>query len=525
MPPDDFGYIRQLALSALNQGKTEQAVGYCRRLTVLRPRDPDGHFLLGMAEDARNNTKDAVAAVESALSFEETAEYLAHYGRLLSRFKKMDMAAQAADRALALNPKDPLTLDTIGCVFSRLGQHNRAIPIFEQAVNGQPNNPQFRFNLATSHQFTGDFEAAEQDYELIIDHTPSFVKAHTALSTLRRQTSERNHIARLEGLLTKVRDPAAALHIRYALAKECEDVGRDYDAFQHLHAANTKRKASLKYDFKQDSALFRAVMSAFTSPLPVTEHQPTSDSTPIFILGMPRTGTTLVDRIVSSHPDVVSAGELQTLPLLIKQMSGSTTPVVLDETALSTASNIDRVDLGRRYIAESAALRKGGPYFTDKLPLNFFNVGFVVEALPSARIICLRRSPMDTVWSNYKNLFATDFSYYNYSYDVRDTAEYIVLFNALMDHWDSVYPRHVHHLSYEDLVSDFEAQVCRLIDHCELDWSDKCLHFHENEAAVATPSAVQVREPIYTGSVGKWRRFEAHLGDAVAVFEREGLAL
>ena len=137
-----------------------------------------------------------------------------------------------------------------------------------------------------------------------------------------------------------------------------------------------KRKASLKYDFKQDSALFRAVMSAFTSPLPVTEHQPTSDSTPIFILGMPRTGTTLVDRIVSSHPDVVSAGELQTLPLLIKQMSGSTTPVVLDETALSTASNIDRVDLGRRYIAELYAADKF-PVFGEPVCVRLSLIKFV----------------------------------------------------------------------------------------------------------------------------------------------------
>jgi tetratricopeptide (TPR) repeat protein len=392
-------------------------------------------------------------------------------------------------------------------------------------VERQPDNPQFRFNLASSRQFVGDFDRAEQEYEHIIKVVPGFVKAHTSLSALRTQTENNNHITRLEQVLCKTRDQTSALHLRYALAKECEDIGRDDEAFSHLGAANTAHKKALKYNIESDREIFAALTKAFPKS---QGHQPSPGapaSAPIFIIGMPRSGTTLVDRIISSHPDVESAGELQTFPVLLKTMSGTKSRVVLDQDTIQKAAEIDFKDLGQRYMTESAAHRRDLKRFTDKLPLNFFNVGYIANALPNAKIVCLRRDPMDTVWSNFKHLFATDFSYYNYSYDLRDTAHYIVMFNRLMDHWDQVFPGLVHPLKYENLVADFEPEVRKLIDHLDLEWSERCLTFHENEAAVATPSSVQVRSPIYAGSVGKWHRFEDYLQNAKDIFAANGLAL
>lgn len=479
-----------------------------------------------MALDATNCTLDAVTAVETALKLEESAEYLAHYARLLAQLKRMGDAASAADKALSMHPNDALTLDTIGCVFSRLGQHDRAIPIFQRSVAQQPDHPQFRFNLATSRQFAGDFDQAEKEFEHILAVAPGFIKAHAALSALRTQTPEDNHIDRLEEVLERVRDPAARLHLLYALAKECEDIGRDDDAFEYLRDANTARKTTLGYTIDKDRALFESIKSAFPSGRAVESGRSTETAAtehPIFVIGMPRSGTTLVDRIISSHPNVESAGELQTLPLVIKKMSGSKTPVVLDEDTINHISSEDLDDLRERYLSESKAQRRPAVFFTDKLPLNFFNAGFIVESMPDAKIVCLRRNPMDTVWSNYKHLFATNFSYYNYSYDVRDTAEYVALFNDLMDHWDTVIPEAIHHVKYENLVSNFDAEVRELISYLGLPWSDACLRFNENQAAVATPSAVQVRSPVYAGSVGKWKRFGRHLGEAAAVFEQRGI--
>ncbi|MEQ8507692.1 MAG: sulfotransferase [Rhodospirillaceae bacterium] len=524
---DDFTRTRDLALSSLNQGKLDQALGYCQRLTELKPTDPDGFFLMGMVQDAQSNVADALVAVQTALELGETAEYLAHYARILSRVKRMEAALKAASRAMALNPQDALTLDTIGCVFSRVGKHEAAIPIFETAVAQQPDHPQFRFNLASSRQFTGDFDTAEQDYEHIIKVAPSFVKAHMALSSLRTQTADSNHIERLEQILTATRDPRSALHLRYALAKECEDVGRDDEAFAHLKAANTAHKQALGYDIARDRAIFNGLIDAFTlddvaeNTGAAPEFGPTDEA--IFIVGMPRSGTTLVDRIISSHPEVDSAGELQTFPVLLKMMSGTRSTVVLDPETIERAKAIDFKTLGQRYLFDSAAHRGDLPFFTDKLPLNFLNIGYIAKALPKAKIIALRRNPMDTLWSNFKHLFATEFSYYNYSYDVKDAANYIVMFNKLMDHWDAVLPGKIHHIHYENLVSGFELEVRRAIAHLDLKWADACLTFHENDAAVATPSSVQVRSPIYAGSVGKWKRFEKHLSEAAEIFGKNGL--
>lgn len=520
---NDFTQTRQLALASLSKGRPDQAVGYCQRLTQLRPQDPDGYFLLGMAEDARNQIAAAIAAVEKAISYKETAEYLAHYARILSRLKRMDRAAAAAQKAIDLEPKDALTLDTIGCVYSRIGQHAKAIPIFEQAIALKSDNPQFRFNLATSLQFVGELDKAEKEHEHIIQLAPGFVKAHTALSSLRKQTKENNHIARLDSILGRVRNPKSSLHLRYALAKECEDIGLDNDAFEHLNTANTQHKKMLGYSIDTDRILFQALKSAFPEKIEQQAAEEFASDDPIFIVGMPRSGTTLVDRIISSHPDVESAGELQVLPLLLKRMSGTDSRVVLDPETIAAAKEINFSELGKQYITESLPHRTSDRRFTDKLPLNFFNVGYVAQALPNAKIVCLRRNPMDTVWSNFKHLFATDFSYYNYSYDLRDTAEYIAMFNDLVDHWDKVMPSRVYNLHYENLVSDFEPQVRKLIEHLELDWSDHCLRFYENEEAVATPSAAQVRNPIYAGSVGKWKRFEKHLSDAIETFKSRGV--
>jgi hypothetical protein len=271
------------------------------------------------------------------------------------------------------------------------------------------------------------------------------------------------------------------------------------------------------------AALFAAAREAFART-PLGGGDPSA--APIFIVGMPRTGTTLVDRILSAHPQVHSAGELQAMPLAIKQLAGTRSRLVIDPETVAASIGLDPHAVGSLYLqrANQHRLRADGR-FIDKLPANFLNIGQIAGALPNASIVCLRRHPMDTVWSNFKNLFATTSAYYSYSYDLLDTARYYARFDRLMAFWDRLLPGRILPLSYEDLVADQEGESRRLYAHCGLDWTDAALEFHNQTSAVATPSAAQVRRPINRDAVARWRSHATALAPVQALFEAQGIAI
>jgi hypothetical protein len=248
-----------------------------------------------------------------------------------------------------------------------------------------------------------------------------------------------------------------------------------------------------------------------------------SGAAPIFVVGMPRTGTTLVERILSSHPLVASAGESQNLPLLVKRAAGTRSNRVLDEATVAEAASLDFSALGRDYVASTRPPGRK-PRFVDKMPLNFLYLGYIHLALPNAKIVCLRRHPLDTCLSNFRQLFARDFSYYNYAYDLGDVGSYYVLFDSLMRHWRETLPGKILEVEYERLVEDQEAQTRRLLEFCGLPWASECLDFHENRSPVATASAVQVRTPMNAASVGRWRHYAAELSMLRTQLERAGIA-
>jgi tetratricopeptide (TPR) repeat protein len=508
----------------------------------------EAHFLRGMSEANAGRIVQALQAVGMAVSLADRAEYLGQYARLLVQVRREAEGLQVADRAAALKPSDALTLDTIGCVYSRLGAHDRAAPLFAAAVAQQPDHVQMRYNLASSLGFLGRFEDAAVNYEALIAMDPGYTRAHFALSSLKKQSGASNHIKRLEALLPKVRNSVEHLHVRYALAKECEDLA-DHDAsFGHLEAANRPRKVELGYSIDSDRKLFARLMDQFarddyfhgvgegvsrgqgiSGDPAVSPGRGAGDSgavdagAPIFIFGMPRTGTTLVDRILSSHPLVESAGELQVMQIVIKRLTATASRVALDPQTIDAAARLAPIRVGADYLEGAAPHRKTARRFIDKLPLNFLYAGYIARALPSAKLICLRRDPLDTVWSNYRHLFATGYSYYSYSFDLMDTARYYVLFDRLMRFWEERFPGRILQVQYESLVDDQEAQTRRLLEHCALPWNEACLSFHENASAVATPSATQVRQPLYRTALGRWRRYERYLQPVREYFESEGI--
>lgn len=515
------------ARAALRRGDLPAAAAAARALALASPEQPTGFFLLGMVAAEAGQIAKAIPLMEAAVERGPEAEHLAQLARLLILLKRDGEAGDAARKAMALEPRDALTLDTIGCVLARLGDHETSLTPFGAAVAAEPQNLDYRYNLAAASGFTGRVAEARAHYEMILTAAPGNARVHYALAILSRQTAQTNHIARLETALAAASRPEDALRIRYALAKEHEDIGNAADAFRHLSAANRAHKLGIRYDFAQDAAVFDAIEALFGgggASLATGPGNP--DTAPIFIVGMPRTGTTLVDRILSSHHAVGSAGELQAMPLAVKQAAGTASRVVIDPRTVAASGGVAPGIIGDAYLARAAHHRPGdSARFTDKLPANFLYVGHIARALPNAAIVCLRRNPMDTIWSNYKNLFASQSAYYAYSYDLMDIARYYARFDRLMALWESLFPGRVLHLSYEALVADLEGQARRLLDHCGLEWDAACLTFHQNSSAVATPSAAQVRRPINADAVGKWRSHEEALAPARAWLAAQGVEL
>lgn len=483
---------------------------------ALAPEDAEGHFLGGIAALEQGRVAVAIPALLRAVELApQRIDCLTQAARALAMVQRLPEALTLAERALGLEPADALALDTLGVVFSRGNAHARAAEAFRRAVALDPRRAAFHFNLAAALKFLGDFDAAEAAYEACIAGDPHYWKAHSALAQLRRQTPEANHIARLESLLPSAQGhPEAWLHLHHALAKEHEDLGDYAQAFACLERGKRPRRAALGYRFEDDAAMFEALVAAFPEPLPAPVEG--LDGEAIFVVGMPRSGTTLVERILSSHPQVHSAGELQNFGALLKRSAATPGPRLLDPATIAAMSAAatqgrDLAELGRRYLASTRPGTGHTPRFVDKMPLNVLYAGWIARALPRSPIICLRRDPLDTCLSNFRQLFAVNFSYYNYAYDLLDTGRYFLAFERLVAHWRQTLPGRILEVRYEELLVDQEAQTRRLLDFCALPFDPVCLRFEDNPSPVATASAVQVRQPIYHNAAGRWRHYAAQL--------------
>jgi tetratricopeptide (TPR) repeat protein len=490
---------------------------------------PGELLVRGVAAAEAGRVAEGLQLIRAACAADpRDAEAHAQLGRWLSRLHRTDEALQAARAAMHIGPSQARTFDTLGVIFSRAGLHEQAVECFARAVALEPASANLHFNHAASLKFLGRFDAAEAAYEACLRLDPRFWRAHSALAATRTQTESQNHVDRLQALLAvPPPDPDAELHLRHALAKELEDLGRDAEAFEHLLAGNARKFAASGYDWARDQRLFDAVMELFPQPLPAPVPrnfgEAGRDDAPIFVVGMPRTGTTLVDRILASHAQVTSAGESQNFGVLLKRASGTRTPQVLDEETLAQSLQVDLAALGADYVRRTRPAHPDKPRFVDKLPLNFFYLGHIARALPDASLVVVRRHPLDTGLANFRQLFAAGFSYYDYARDLRAIGRYYAQFDRLVRHWHAVLPGRVHEVHYESLVSDQRETTARLLDHCRLPWDDACLAFERNAAAVATASAVQVRRPLYASSVGRWRRCERQLQPLIEELAAAGI--
>ena len=512
------------AEQALSRRDYRIAHELCLKVLGQRPDSADALFLLAMIAAAHDNFAKAAELIERSLRLDPlNAGYHAQLGRCLIALHRPREALEAAVGALTLGPKAALTFDTIGVVMAKAGAHAEALAPFRHATSRDASKPNYFYNLASSLQFVGEFAEAAAAYRKALALDPGYYRAWSSLAQVGRAPFSDEEVIQLTALLGEHSlDVDAELQICHALAKQNEDIGNYASAFAYLERGKRRKRQEINYTFAADRALFvasRATMPAIAVPL----KRGCESSEPIFIVGMPRTGTTLIERILSSHPDVFAAGELTDFALVLKRRARTSSPKVLDAETLAAADDVDLAQVGADYV-ESTRPRTGHtPHFIDKMPLNFLYAGLIHRALPKAKIICLRRNPLDTCLSNYRQLFGTGFQYYNYTYDLLDTGRYYIEFDKLARHWLATIPQNYCEVHYEAVVADTEAEARRLVAFCGLDWNPACLAFEQNTAPVATASSVQVRQPIYRTAVERWRKYKSELGPLKMLLADAGL--
>lgn len=496
-------------LEQLNAGHYKSVHQDCISMIQHSVTDPVPYLLLGKLASDHGNHKKALELHQKAAELAPASAYCQTYlAQALVQLGHQTQAKKTADIAAKLPPESAHQTDTLGVVYSRTGFHENAVPWFEDAVKADPASANYHFNLGASLQFIGEFDAAEKAYHATLKREPNAYRALSSIIGLSKQTADNQQLELLLDMFERMQSDAdAALHLGHALAKTYEDLGDYEQSLDWLHKAKAKKhKVNGMVDY---SSIFAAAQTT-ASNINVPRHQPSNQAleAPIFIIGLPRTGTTLVDRIISSHPSVVAAGELNTFANLVKTAADTPSNLTMDAQTLIAGSSIDLASIGQQYLTSLTDLRRSADRVTDKMPLNFFYAGLIHKALPNARIIALRRGAMDSCLSNYRQLLSVQHSYYNYTYDLSATAEFYKGFDQLMRHWREHLPSNrFTEVYYEDIVHDQENQTRRLLNFCGLTWDDACMRFHENAAPVSTASSVQVRQPLYSGSIGRWQRY------------------
>jgi tetratricopeptide (TPR) repeat protein len=451
-------------------------------------------------------------------------------GKVLAALGRLEEADAAARRLIQIEPENPQSWITLASVSTRLLRNEGALEAYEQAARLQPDEVQLRMSIGHVHKTLGRRNESEAAYKAALAMDPTIAEAYWSLADLKNYSFSDAEIAAMQHLLTSdkltsdkiERSNTAQLH--FALGKAHEQRRQYAEAFTSYSRGNTLRRVDAPFDighFERRTSRIRAFFDAafFADRTGSGDLSPA----PIFIVGLPRSGSTLVEQILASHSGVEGTMELPNIINITHQF---------DDMLASRDGYPEQVGgaplgllraLGSRYLEETAPLRTGRERFTDKLPNNFSHIGLIHAILPNATIIDARRHPMDCCFSTYKQHFAEG---QTFSYDLGDLGRYYRCYLSLMDHWDAVLPGKVLHLQYEDLVRDPEAHIRRLLDFCRLPFEAACLSFHNTRRSVRTASAEQVRQPIYASGVGYWRYFEKELqplrqalGDSFERFE------
>ena len=504
------------ALAHFAGGRVTTAENCLSTALRLVPEHPEVLHLLGLAAKQRGDNSQAAGLIKRALErIPHHPVFHSNLGNVLLDVGEIDTAICHYRQAIQTEPAYVDAHFNLGIALERQGKTQEAIVSYRQTLQLDPEYVEARLNLGAALESLGLIAEALVEYRRVIDKSPKYARAYYRIASASHGELDRVELQAMEGLLSKA-DPAsdAAIHLHFGLARAYADIGREDDAFAHWESGNKAKRATYSYDVAESTQFHRRIADAFTPELlNAKARQSHDDDTPIFVVGMPRSGTTLVEQILASHPQVSGAGELTFLRDISRNLAvhSDTYPEIVH-----ALSGIDFRLAADDYLGKLCARVPGVSRIVDKLPGNFLYIGMIKLMLPNARIVHCVRNPVATCFSCYTQLFNAP---QRFTYDLTELGTFYSSYRGLMAHWQRVLPGHVFDLQYEELVGDQEAVTRRLLEFCDLEWNDSCLQFHETERPVRTASAAQVRQPMYKGALMGWRHYENHLGPLLDALE------
>jgi tetratricopeptide (TPR) repeat protein len=504
--------FQRLGLVALRRGRPADAVGRFRSSLAIEPADPVCLNNLGNVLRELGRLRESVSAYRQALDHQPNyASALFNLAGTLALLEDDAKAVEVYRDLLRLEPNDAEAWNALGLSLLEIGEEAESKKALQEALRLKPNDAKILNELGVAHQFEGDLESAARLFLASIEADPEFARAYDNFVRSRRMNTDDLHlvepIERIAG--DKSQDYESRLIAHFALGKIYDDCGERDKAFESYAAGNALKHRLVKFDPSAHAAWVDRVLREFDEDFFRAHAGEGNPSTrPVFVVGMIRSGTSLVEQILSSHSQVHGAGELLEITNLITGL-----PVTLG-TREKYPECIRELDAGAiqtaadKYLRSLAGRNDQAQRVVDKLPTNFLHLGFIAAILPNARIVHCRRQPLDVCLSIYFQRFARG---HDYAYDFDDIATYYAEYERLMRHWKRVLPMEIHDVCYEHLLDDIEKESRRMLTFCDLDWEYACLAFHRSKRPVRTASSWQVRQPLYRSAMARWRKFEPHL--------------
>ena len=494
------------SLTALfNQGRLQETLAQGEMLATQFPATPFIANILGAVCFSLRRMEHAEAHFRRALELKP--DYAVAHNNLGNVQNSMGTPKEAVasyEKAISLSPEYAEAHNNLASALNALGRHEEAVSCYRKLLRIKPDSAEAHNDLGITLSILGNRNAAIENYEKALQRRPDFAEAHRNMSEARNYQIGDDHLQQMLQLVDRrgLDDKGQAL-LNFALGKACDDIGEYDQAFSYLAAGNGLVKAERRYDISSDRALAAKIKSCFAKKVPVLNLDgdvgDQSGRQPVFVLGMPRSGTTLVEQILASHSQVHGAGETGLLAQAIDAAKWDSEQVSSEQLQSIRTS----------YLSGLANLEASETMVTNKLPINFQWIGFILAAMPEAKIIHVQRDARATCWSIYRNFFSGTGN--DFAHDLEDVANYYKLYSDLMAYWHNRFPGEIYDLSYEMLTEQQESETRRLIEFLGLAWEDQCLEYYKTQRAVRTASAVQVRQEMYQGSSDAWRKYEKHL--------------
>ena len=478
--------------------KNDEVIEECNN--ILKKNKIDVFYnLLCLAHNNKGNFLEAIDVMKEALKQSpKNVDFLNNIGMSYAKIYKYKKAETFYNKGLGIDKNNLHIMNNLANLKKDLDKSAEAVELYKKILSKQPDAMAAMYNLANLYNTIGEFDKSKKLFFDILELKPDLTEADRIISQMTKYDSEHSHFIDMKKKLSNTPlDKKAMLHLHFALGKAYGDQKKYKESFENFKKANDLSKKISKYNFEIDRKRFLNVRDKFNSLKDLKINR--NNRKFLFIIGMPRSGTSLTEQIISSHENVFGGGELPYIKKIYENYFELNKKVTIDNL----------LDCERDYIEYTSNLDNSDKVFTDKAPLNFFYIGFILKFLPNSKFINIVRNPIDNCWSIYKNHFPTKIDFAN---NLDDLAKYYDHYKNLMNFWRKIFPSQIYDLCYENLVSDTKKEVKKLLKFCSLEWDEKCLQHHKNKRVIKTISYSQARKPIYNTSVKSFKGYEDYLG-------------